>query len=78
MLNLYIIIFIIILIISRTMYLNLYNIEKYSDISTNIIDQRSDFYLSPIRVRDYQDIISITESQLINTNDINQYENINV
>jgi hypothetical protein len=60
------------------MYLNLYNIEKYSDISTNIIDQRSDFYLSPIRVRDYQDIISITESQLINTNDINQYENINV
>ncbi len=60
------------------MYLNLYSIEKYNDMGANIIDQGSDFYLSPIRVRDYQDIISITESQLINTNDLKQYLRINV
>jgi hypothetical protein len=66
--------FIIILIISRMIYLNMFPVEKY----TNIIDQGSEFYLSPIRVRDYQDIISITESQLINTNDLSEYEKRNV
>ena len=66
--------FIIILIISRMIYLNMFPVEKY----TNIIDQGSEFYLSPIRVRDYQDIISITESQLINTNDLSEYEKKNV
>jgi hypothetical protein len=55
-------------------YLNMFPVEKY----TNIIDQGSEFYLSPIRVRDYQDIISITESQLINTNDLSEYEKRNV
>ena len=40
-------------------------IEKYMNLDSS--DRDSDFYLSPIRVRDYQDIISITESQLIET-----------
>jgi hypothetical protein len=50
---------------------NLFKVEKYIDLdkidSYDISYRDSDFYLSPIRVRDYQDIISITESQLIET-----------
>ena len=44
---------------------NIKPIEKYMNLDSS--DRDSDFYLSPIRVRDYQDIISITESQLIET-----------
>ena len=36
--------------------------ENYND------DNEDDFYLSNMRTRDYQDVISITESQIIDTN----------
>jgi hypothetical protein len=56
---------------NKQMNSNLFKVEKYIDLdkidSYDISYRDSDFYLSPIRVRDYQDIISITESQLIET-----------
>ena len=36
--------------------------ENYND------NNEDDFYLSNVRTRDYQDVISITESQIIDTN----------
>lgn len=36
--------------------------ENYND------NNEDDFYLSNVRTRDYQDVISITESQVIDTN----------
>jgi len=40
------------------------NYNNYNDSNNN----EDDFYLSNMRTRDYQDVISITESQIIDTN----------
>jgi hypothetical protein len=40
--------------------------ENYIDDTDNSSDE-DDFYLSKMKTKDYQDVISITESQLIKT-----------
>ena len=48
--------------------------KNYQEIKENYNDDNDsnnnedDFYLSNMRTRDYQDVISITESQIIDTN----------
>ena len=43
--------------------------KNYQEIKENYNDDNEDdFYLSNMRTRDYQDVISITESQIIDTN----------
>ena len=43
--------------------------KNYQEIKENYNDNNEDdFYLSNMRTRDYQDVISITESQVIDTN----------
>ena len=46
-----------------------YQIKEIKEIKENYNDNNEDdFYLSNVRTRDYQDVISITESQIIDTN----------
>ena len=48
---------------------NYQEIKEIKEIKENYNDNNEDdFYLSNMRTRDYQDVISITESQIIDTN----------
>ena len=48
---------------------NYQEIKVIKEIKENYNDNNEDdFYLSNMRTRDYQDVISITESQVIDTN----------